>query len=257
LPNCGQSGTISGYMTLGEHYYVAKDYKSGRVWSSTINILNEKCRLIGLDNRPKEKQKDYNDEPHVILRDGGTNYVPSVQLKKRGARVGYNSMISFGTSVIGDINSKTFTATGERYLKNPRLSLRGVIEYANKPQDFSKDIQYSLVYNSIGADIKIIKVNEYFFWNWYGAAGLNFRYFNKDYSKPIFIQNGVYLSEPIYLSDKRRTFGIVPSLKLGSEIHLTNRLCASAEFGFGYNTGNKIIGVEMKAVLGYRFDLKN
>jgi hypothetical protein len=55
------------------------------------------------------------------------------------------------------------------------------------------------------------------------------------------MQNRVYLSVPIYLSDKRRTFDIVPSLKLGSEIQVYNRLCESAEFGLGYNAGNKII----------------
>ncbi len=256
LPNCGQNGTISGYMTLGEHYYVAKDYKSGRIWSSTINILNEKCRLIGLDNRPKEVQKEYKDEPHVILRGGETNYEPSVQLKNRTPRVLYNTMFSLGTNSLWEFDAKTITASAEFYFKENKISIRPNYQYANQYQNFSKDRAYSLNYNYVGADLKGIWTDNSFPLCFYGAVGLGAASIVKDFSKPEFVQNGVYLTTPNYNKEKTKTIGILPSAKIGIELYFTSKICLSADAGVVYNSGTKKVDAILGLLLGYRFDLK-
>ncbi|MBK6833169.1 MAG: hypothetical protein IPG89_02380 [Bacteroidetes bacterium] len=256
LPNCGQPGTLSGYVTQGEHYYVARDYKSGRIWSGIINIEKEECRIIGLDNRPNETQKEYKDEPHVILREGETNYVPSVQLKNRTPRVLYNTMFSLGTNSMWEFDAKTITASAEFYFKENKISIRPNYQYANQYQNFSKDRAYSLNYNYLGADLKGIWTDNSFPLCFYGAVGLGAASIVKDFSKPEFVQNGVYLTTPNYTKEKTKTNGILPSAKIGIELYFTSKICLSADAGVVYNSGTKKVDAILGLLLGYRFDLK-
>ncbi len=246
-PNCGQDGTITTFLSKGYHKYSAYEKSTGSTWNGDLTINTNDCLLQGLANKPQAKP-----EPQIYIPQ--TYNPPSYTRTKQEIedKTKYNWLASTGFSFVqtGD-NGIPFTFYLERYFTEHKRSLRFNAQYMKKYQDFSKNKLNSVDYYSFGIDYKRIFTNDYKRWNWYIAASLHYRYYLSDYSRPIFITNGVYTTSYYYSFTKWN--GVVPAFRLGGELHILKRLGLSMDAGLGYNTGSKFYTADFNLLLGYRF----
>ena len=236
-PTCAEDGTITRNLYSGTYSYQVYFANTGQWYYGTVTLNPGQCQ---------------------IFRVGGVTptYTPKVRTPRKDIenKYKYKWMLSTGWSTVNTGRGYPFSFFLERYFYTHKISLRGNFQYLQKWQNFTKGYTYDLKYYSYGLDFKRVFTKANRNWNWYIAGSFNLRTVIKDYSKPQFVNNGVY--ETSYIDSITKSIGFVPLFRTGAEIHITKRFCLDWNTGIGFNTATNNPLMEFNFLLGYRLFAK-
>lgn len=268
VPVCGQEGTITTYLSKGSHKFNAYEKSTGSSWSEDFTINTNECFLQGLSNAPPQKQQTYTPKPSQQTNTQQSSQQTFNPRPIIGNKYKYNWMFStslspyyINTFATDDYNyaykKYPIAFYFERYFSDHKISLQANYRYLRTIQYYNETdlTHFGLKYSSYGIELKKIHKNERTYWNWYIAGAFNFQTFVKDYSHPIFINNGVY--ETSYIDSQSTNIDLALLFKFGADIRVSKRFCFSWDAGLNLlNYSNLQRLMELNFILGYRFNFK-
>lgn len=254
VPSCNDEGTLTRTLYSGDHsYYIY--YKQTGVYSRGSVYLNPgDCKIFNV-SPPKTQSPEITYTP----QEESSTYKPN---KKRSKT--YNYRLSLGLSPI-HVNTSNYSVTNEfntqrffplsidfeRTLIDYELSLRVNYQHLETKQQYSANdlTDYGLKYSSYGIELKKILGGDNL--QYYISGSINYRNYIKDYSQPVFINNGIY--ETTYIDSEIRSFDFRPLLKLGAETSVSKRISCSYDASIGPIDDTRLLLMEFNLMLGYRF----
>ena len=258
-PNCGQTGTITTYLSKGYHTFHAYEKSTRSSWNGSFTITSNNCFLQGLANTPIQPSPSYKPQtsnpqiltPRPVKSDKYRyRWMPSISVIPFLVPASYPSNY--------DNLNTPLSLYLERYFVDYKWSARINYQYFQMSQTYSGQnlLDFGRTYTSFGLDVKRLLKNQYSNWNWYLAGSMNYRRFVFDYSYPVFVTNGVYQTS--YFDSIVSVPDITPMLKFGAELQLTKRWALSMDAAIGHGLHSKINIEEYHVMLGYRlFKEKN
>ncbi len=253
IPNCGQTGTITTYLSKGYHTFHAYEKSTQSRWNGSFTITSNDCFLKGLNNTPTQTSTSYkpqNSSPLILnprsVKSEKYSYrwMPSVSL------IPYYEMATYPNNY--EYLNTPLSLYLERYFADYKWSTRINYQFFQMRQTYSDQslVDCGRTYTSFGLDLKRLLKNKYSNWNWYLAGSMNYRSFVFDYSYPVFISNGIYQTS--YVDSIISVPDITPMLKLGAELQLTKRWALSMDAATGYGLQSNLNITEYHVMIGYR-----
>jgi hypothetical protein len=244
-PSCNDEGTLTRTLYSGEHSYYIYYKQTGNYSRGRVYLSPGECKIFNVSTPKTQSPK--------------ITYTP----KKKQSKI-YNYRLSLGlspihvntsnASVTNEINTQRFFPVSidfERTLIDYELSLRVNYQYLETKQQYSANdlTEYGLKYSSYGIELKRFLGGDNL--QYYISGSINYRNYIKDYSQPLFINNGIY--QTTYIDSEVKSFDFRPLFKLGAETSLSKRISCSYDASIGPRDDTRLLLMEFNLMLGYRF----
>jgi len=253
-PSCNDEGTLTRTLYSGEHSYYIYYKQTGNYSRGRVYLSPGECKIFNV-SPPKKQSPKITYTPQTK----SNTYKP----KKKQSKI-YNYRLSLGlspihvntsnASVTNEINTQRFFPVSidfERTLIDYELSLRVNYQYLETKQQYSANdlTEYGLKYSSYGIELKRFLGGDNL--QYYISGSINYRNYIKDYSQPLFINNGIY--QTTYIDSEVKSFDFRPLFKLGAETSLSKRISCSYDASIGPRDDTRLLLMEFNLMLGYRF----
>jgi len=251
-PKCG--GEYSKNFTLkpGAHNYKAENETDGYYFEGSFSLNPGDCVLHNLTRSTKSnKETSQNNNVPMIdrLKTPHKYYTPERVLRS------YKFLVASGLSELTGLNRKYdfyFDIYSEKY----KHAFSTSFHYGDKLQDFSipyedNNYPYSIYMYSLGVEYRRVLYGYRRILGFYLGTSLLTNYVIKDYSRPIFINNGVYSTN--YIDEVEKNVCLIPQVFGGFELNIFQRITTKIHWGVGYSKffGGTVSSFNLN--IGYRF----